>query len=491
MRAVGRKPVLTLALLGGAVVLGLLGQGAAHAGGPLLVGGTFGTPGQPFLWDTTSPISYHTDQGPLGNQTNTQANNLVQEGFDVWQNTVPTASISFLRSGDLGQDVNGSNFMNLFNTHENCAGASSFTNIIVYDNDGAITDAVLGDNQSNSVLGFASAVCVDSLNHFTRGEVVLNGLFIDGLPDPNDPLLNKFKEVFTHEFGHLIGLDHSQVNLDVLTGNFSQDNLFGLPLMFPFLIRNTPARVDQNPPFPPLAPDDEAWLSFLYQSGTFNSQFGLISGQIQFSDLTITPLQGANVIARQQSDGNPANGDESRRNAVSVVSGYLFTGNPGQVVTCSDPQNPSFATCSNFSRSELGPGSDFGSRDPTLIGFYRIPVKGGGNTDPVPYTVEVESIDPDFVAGSSVGPLGDQAGEQIPLPGPAEFLTTPESATDDPNAPGAAVSVTVGTEQTGTNIVLNGTPSRFDSFESARLWLREPAPAWVRREIPLDSTVAG
>jgi hypothetical protein len=341
----------------------------------------------------------------------------------------------------------------------------------MYDDDGAITEDIIGTGQSQHVLGFAGPICIDSVTtRFTRGRAVLNGLFTDGLPNPGDPLPNKFKEVFTHEFGHLIGLDHSQINVDVLLGNTSPDNLFGLPLMFPRLV-GILSRVDQG--FPALAPDDEAWISFLYPSATFSSEFGQISGEVLFSDPIRTPVQGANVIARQENDPLTPTVDESRRFAVSVVSGYRFTGNPGQSVTGTNP------------------GSDFGSRDATLIGTYEIPTRGGSDTNPVLYTVEVESINPLFTEGSSVGPLADAAGEQFPLPGPPEFYNDAgESDSDDPAAFNL-VPVTVNAMTSGIDIILNGTPTRFDIFESARLWLREPAPPWVRREIPFDSTVPG
>jgi hypothetical protein len=248
--------------------------------------------------------------------------------------------------------------------------------------------------------------------------------------------------------------------------------------MFPFLLGGTQARVDQFGPANALAPDDIAWISFLYQETVNNpankqepflAKYGLIDGKILFSD-AITHVQGGNVIARQVDNLGTAQ-DESRRNAVSVVSGYKFTGNPGQSVTGTNTG-----------------GSIFGSRVPTLIGFYEIPLK------PANYTVEVEAINPEFVGGSAVGPLGADAGEQFPLPGPPEFWNLSESATDDPllSDPVPLDPIAVGTRISGIDIILNGTPTRFDVFESsARLWLREPAPVWVRREIPFDRLVRG
>ena len=40
--------------------------------------------------------------------------------------------------------------------------------------------------------------------------------------------------IMIHEFGHLIGLDHSQINLEILGGSYpcNQDDVAGLPIMF-------------------------------------------------------------------------------------------------------------------------------------------------------------------------------------------------------------------------------------------------------------------
>ncbi|MEE9234282.1 MAG: hypothetical protein V3U28_02445, partial [Candidatus Acidoferrales bacterium] len=325
---------------------------------------------------------------------------------------------------------------------------------IVYDADGSLFDDLVGDP---NVIGFAS-ICfaaLDSSGRINAALAALNGKFQDGVgPVPGDPELsaNEFDAVFIHEFGHFFGLDHSQINQECL-GSLGgcldgSDDAFGLPTMFPFLISGLVEDPVGNPGVHPartLSPDDIAWISSLYPETAndppdqvpFNSTFGTIEGTIFFSDGQ-TPAQGVNVIARQVSDGDPANGDESRRIAVSVVSGYLFTSNPGQSVTGTNP------------------GSSFGSRTPTLIGFYRIP-----GLPPGDYTIEVESINEGFDAGSSVGPLNPP----IPSPGPAEFFSSPEDDTDG-GASGVAVMVVANTTTSGIDIILNGTPPRFDQFEN-------------------------
>jgi hypothetical protein len=302
---------------------------------------------------------------------------------------------------------------------------------IVYDADGSLFDDLVGDP---NVIGFAGPCRLDVGGRILSGHAALNGKFQDEVPSP-ELSANEFDAVFIHEFGHFFGLDHSQINQECL-GSLGgcldgSDDAFGLPTMFPFLISGLVEDPVGNPGVHPartLSPDDIAWISSLYPAsgaGGFNATFGTIEGTIFFSDGQ-TPAQGVNVIARQVDDlGTPE--DESRRNAVSVVSGYLFTGNPGQSVTGTNP------------------GSSFGSRDPTLVGFYRIPGLLPGD-----YTIEVESINEGFDAGSGVGPLNPP----IPMPGTA------------PSPAGPFVVSAGGTVTGGTNITLVGTPPRFDQFEN-------------------------
>ena len=264
--------------------------------------------------------------------------------------------------------------------------------------------------------------------------------------------------IFIHEFGHLFGLGHSQANLNCLTGSpagcssFS-DDAFGLPTMFPFLL----SALEETPGVNPartLSQDDIAWVSKLYPDAGFSSSFGVISGTILFGD-GLTPAQGVNVIARQVDDlGTPEN--EGRRVVVSAVSGYLFTGTPGQSVTGTNPPSP------------------FGSRNPLLIGIFEIPVPPGS------YRVEVESVLCNsascFGSGSRVGPLDPP----IPSPGPAEFWNLGESATDVVTS-WSPVSVSAGGTQSGINIILNVILERLDRLESAELRESHAWPAWLRR----------
>ena len=425
MRRLGPKQFAGFSALAAALLVGLLWGGfhQAEAGGPLITGGTFGVDGQPFTWSTATEIQYRTDGGPLGTLSNTAANSRVQGMFQVWEN-VATATIGYNRAGQLlptgafsGGDVDT---MEEFDAVDGSC-FSGLQNPIVYADD----TLFLALGIDSGVIGFAGPCALSPSGRIVGASAALNGSFVNQLTP------SAFDGVFIHEFGHFSGLDHSQINLNCLTGpgcaSFSLDT-FGLPTMFPILLNNL-FESGATHPNATLATDDIAWISRLYPTSSFFSSFGTITGTIFFSD-GVTPAQGVNVIARRVGD--------PRRTAASVVSGYLFTANFGQSITGTNTG-----------------GSSSGSRNTSLIGTYEIPGLPSGS-----YTVEVESINPAFDAGSSVGPLDPP----IPSPGPFEFFDFGESATDPPTD-SSQLTVSAGGTVSNINIILNGTPPGLDALE--------------------------
>jgi hypothetical protein len=384
--------------------------------GPLIVTGpSVTTPGQPYRWNL-NPIPYRTDLGLLGSQTNTSANSLVAGAFQVWQ-SVSTANLSLSSAGQLSKDITATNYLSYYNSLLNCSDTNQPAISIIYDVDGSIMTAMGYDN--NSTMGVTSVLCTDdTAGYITRGWSVMNGRFIDGQPTTSSHqtvTVAQFQTVFTHEFGHLLGLDHSQINVDCLT-TCTTDELAGVPLMFPILLDGTSGT---------LTVDDKAGISTLYPKSSFASTTGRIQGNIFFSD-GITPAQGYNVIARKVGD--------PKRTAVSCVSGFRFAAAIGNSLVPNNNDNYS---------------SD-GSRDQTLIGFYDIPGLPSGN-----YTVEVEAInnsgDYPFVDSSSVGPIGSFYSYQYKIPGTSSPIQ---------------VSVSAGsTVNTNTNVIFLGTPPRYDAWE--------------------------
>ena len=406
----------------------------AVAGGPSYVTGPEAIqPGQPYRWAGNS-LRYKTDLGNLGNQSNSQADELVASAFAIWQN-ISTADIHILNEGKLGYDVTASNILTFQNSIGACSDTSQPVNSIIYDLDGSIMTELGFDK--NSTLGFSGIVCSNDIaGYYARGWSVMNGRFIDG--QPNSPThsslsLGEFRGVFIHEFGHLLGLGHSQINVNCLSlSGCSAADQAGVPVMFPILLDLSQATPKT---------DDIASMSVLYPASTFASTTGRIQGQVFFADGR-TPAQGYNVVARQV--GNP------RSIAVSCVSGFLFSAGVG------NPLVPNGMDSSYF----------FGSHKTSLIGYYDIP-----GLPPGTYTVEVEELNNSgptpFIYESGVGPIGEYAGFQYKLPGTCnpQYLNSPSLPTDSCNA---RTNVAVGAGQvlnSNTNVIMIGTPPRFDAWE--------------------------
>ncbi len=393
---------------------GLVASSLASAGGPL----ASNSDGEPFAWSTAAAIQYRTDNGPLSVLVNEgQARTRVEAMFQVWEN-VAAAAINYNRIGfvaDVGAFTDGDvNTAAEYNAVEGACNSGSQSPII-YDVDGTLFEDL---GQDSAVIGFAGPCAIDANGQFVSGQAVMNGIFLDGVDNANNLELtdNEFDAAFVHEFGHFSGLDHSQINVECATG-CSSDDLAGLPTMFPFLVSDTQRT---------LSIDDVAWISRLHPAGGgagFAATHGTITGTVYFSDGE-SHLQYANVIARRVDAG----GNEPRRFAVSTVSGYRFRACTPNSIT--------------------NPGTDFcppaGSLDPAHIGLYEIPVPPGS------YTIEVESIDPGFTDGSSVGP----SDRPIAMPGTAP-------------APLGPIAIAAGQSSSGNDIVLIGTPPRFDQFEGS------------------------
>ena len=163
----------------------------ARAAGPLIVNGS----GQPLVW--SGPVPFNPDRGPLGLLDNGAAITAVASDFAVW-GAVPTASVSFTNAGQLPVDVT---VANVFDVLGICDGVSP----IVFDDDGSITDLLLGGGASNNILGFAGPACGSLVPPvITEGEAVLNGKFNDGVDSPSNPetSVSDFNAVSVEEFGH-------------------------------------------------------------------------------------------------------------------------------------------------------------------------------------------------------------------------------------------------------------------------------------------------
>jgi len=439
----------------GAIFLScILTAGLADAGGPFRVTGPAATtPGHAFVWNTSVPIRYTVDSGPLSVTpsgqtviTNAQGVARVQRLFQTWQ-LVPTTSITYSYAGPISAPaLSGGDVRTIQDYNAVIASCNSGAqNPVIFDPDGSLLRALGLDPL---IIGFSGTCKLDPLaGHILSAFVFLNGQFQDGITNPvtsNFELnADQFDEAITHEMGHFSGLGHSQINFDLFqngSANCNTDELAGLPLMFPIAFCQSRKSVG----LPILAPDDVAWISKLYPNSSFASSYGTISGFIFFAD-GITHLQGLNVIARRVDDpATPV--DESKSIAFSSISGFEFTGNPGQPITGSNTA-----------------GSSFGSRNPALIGYYEIPVSPGT------YTVQTENVGPTFTRGSLVGPLDPPTVNYAAN----EFWHQYESAYDDPLQKDL-LTVSANQMVSNINFILNQTNPllhRFDQLEDGELRL--------------------
>ena len=238
----------------------------ARAGGPL--GGCNDPAHTPIKYVGAGTITLNYDSGTLGSRTKLQADAIVSSAVSVWTN-VSTASVTIGRGSDLPVDVNSANYLSYYNKFAD----GLFP--VIYDSDGSIIDLLLGVGSKSSIFGFAGSGFPVAGCFYTEGQAVINGF-----PNVSDTLLGT---VIAHEVGHLIGMDHTQ--LDNVQGIASPGNY---PLMYPILDRTSVS----------LHEDDAAAVSALYPDPTINTVYGEINGTFVLAN-GVTPVKGANLWASE------------------------------------------------------------------------------------------------------------------------------------------------------------------------------------------------
>ena len=381
-------------------------------GGPhTIAGASYFDPavkGTPLTW-SQGVVRYYTDRGNLSPLLpGASADAFVADAFSRWT-SISTAAVSAARAGQLAEDVSGTNVgvsggvMAL--PADVLPAASSFPVAVVYDADGSVTNALLGQGAGSASSCFSNAVYggVDSFStdgHLQHALVIVNGVCAQTsaqLPD--------VKYRLVRVLGRVLGLDWSQVNLNVFTRNPAPTSAdyAGLPVMHAMDPINCVPISACYPHADQLAMDDRAALSRLYpvsaqNQGAFPGKQPLsenrarIHGTVYFADASgqpAQPMQGVNVVARRI---DPATGQPSRTYAAASVSGFLFRGNAGNAATGLND-----STGQAFDR--------FGSDDPAVEGFFdlaglEIP-NGAGSAQ---YQLTVEALDP--LWSQPIGPYG-------------------------------------------------------------------------------------
>jgi IPT/TIG domain len=402
------------------------------AGGPEFVAGaSFFDPavmGTPLTW-SQGAATYYTDQGDLravlpGNS----ADAFVAKAFRYWT-SIPTAALSVTHRGQLAEDVNGGNVAlvnGVLTLPADIQPSAVGTPVgIVYDQDGSVTDALLGTGASNSAFcannsAFGGVDNYSAEAQFLHALVVLNGNCASSsaqLPDLQYHLVRVI--------GRVLRLDWSQANVNVITGDPSPaaDDYRGFPVMHEI---DPPGCVPVatcfsnhgvvDPEQPKM--DDQAALSRLYpvtaqnaapQQQMFSQATARIHGSVYFSDPfgnNGQPMQGVNVVARWI---DPTTGLASRAYVASSISGFLYVGNAGNLIT-------------GFTDSSGQNFNQFGSSDQTVEGFYDLAgLQVPSESKTAQYQLTVEPVDP--LWSENAGPYGTTSQVKPPRSSPPIIVT--------------------------------------------------------------------
>src|SRR6266851_4221190 len=367
---------------------------ASRAGGPAFVAGSGydpGVEGKPLIWANGS-IQYFTDQGNLSPiLPNAQADVFVAAAFIPWT-SISSVALTATQTGHLAEDVNGANIVvdanGTITAPADITSSATGTPIgIIYDYDGTVTDALLGQGAGGLADCFTNAVYGGPDNFSTAGNIVHAFVVINGICAATGAQLPDVQYRLIRVLGRILGLGWSQANLNVLTRKPppADADFAGFPLMhFADPISCVPISLCYpNVAVPKM--DDTNALARLYPSNVNPQPAGGIYGSVYFTDATgnaVQPMQGVNVVARLLVSGQP-----SRQYVVTSVSGFAFHGNAGNIID-------GYVDANGLRYDR------WGSNDPTLEGFFdlgQLMIPTGQTI--AQYQLTVEALDANWSLG--------------------------------------------------------------------------------------------
>jgi hypothetical protein len=296
----------------------------------------------------------------------------------------------------------------------NCA-ATTCINPVIFDANGDITAALLGEGNRSSTLAFAGPIPWPPGNPtgYAGFNAVINGVCLEdnAAAHPScgstrwttDLLLS----VMTHEFGHALGLDHTQVNPQLIQVNGVGDAQIIPPAdvnqvvatMYPFLVTGSGGAI---PNLTNLKADDKAAIFHLYPKTVSPAPCKLTGGVFNLSPSPLNSppvIRCAEVVIRPTTAGHDPNIE-----ALSAISGAEVVNdgvsNSHPTSNCTDS---TITNCGNYVIDGLQPGvtynvgvqrvnrfftggSRFGPCDPPFQDFKAAPIQsvacpaGGGAT---------------------------------------------------------------------------------------------------------------
>ena len=264
------------------IILSLLNSLTINAGVPFLFENSSGSVTSA-KWTTTN-INIHINPSTSTSLSNLEVLDELNTAMDQWEH-IPQSSISFNR-------------ITTINTPTSFGRTIDFKNTVSFVGNNNFPPGVIGITFVSADADSQEIVDVDM--QFNQGEFT----FITRDSGSSNIEQNRIvlSSVATHEFGHLLGFDHSpqsKKNIDI----------FELPesTMFPYFSDEQSS----------LTQDDISILSFTYPS-TSNTYKHVIQGSITSGDFFPDNITGAHVIAWDRT-ANP-------NVSISTISGLTVTG---------------------------------------------------------------------------------------------------------------------------------------------------------------------
>lgn len=352
---------------------------SAQAGGPMLVDA--GKSGEPARW-RNGVVRWKADRGPLTRTiTNQKAiDQWVKPLFEKWKSAAlavsgraapaVTVALDFIFEGVVDADITRENYRDYTDPN------FSRQTVVIFDADGTIIENFFGGaalecgQPMNCIAGVAAPLADASTQVINGGFVILNGRLIDGVNTRDNKELSaeQFKAVILHEMGHLLNLDHSQVNLEMAESCRSYNCAEGaaIPTMYPASLSREQFLFHR---------DDVVTLSWLYPSEAFLNNFCTVTGEVKNAEGK--GMQGVNVVAKNVS--HPI------EDARSWVSGSLYPGgveNGTYILAGLNPGEEYEVHYEELTHKYDGGGgfSPLGADSPANFGAQVIPGPGGTAT---------------------------------------------------------------------------------------------------------------
>lgn len=251
---------------------------------PVFAGGAYiiNNNGDPILWQNSASdrIEIHPESGSCGQFSNSEMLTRLANNLEEWT-SLGTLDLGFtIVSGTVGA-VNGDNYTDFLvgmggnTSQQNIDNSQDGINPILFDDDGEISDGATGESNGRfTLLGFASpdsftADPSDSslITAIVGGQGVFNCYCLEdesGDPahsDCSSPfLVDDLDFTMVHEMGHIINLDHTQINANLHNDGDDANDDF-LPTMFPVAV----SAANQKTPME----DDIVAISSNYPTSTF------------------------------------------------------------------------------------------------------------------------------------------------------------------------------------------------------------------------------